>query len=121
MKRWSTKRANRDLHDILCRVPDFHHTATNTATVKTVSAAMWDLHAAHTIASLVMKALVCPDPDPDFGDFGHQENLRDQALEALAWGQKWVKYREKHGWSNDTVILFKRQIPAINMAKPVNG
>ena len=70
------------------------------ATVAGIASYARDVDIYKMISIKVLNALAAPNPHPTFGDDGYQSEMREDAIEALIWGESWIQWRVKHGWTS---------------------
>lgn len=99
--KWSDKAVLRRLRNIASEVPGAGF-GTQSATISGVASFAVDAAAWMTLNRAVLDGVLAPKPHPMFGDDGYQDACREKALEALAWGEAWIAWRNADQWGRRT-------------------
>lgn len=95
--KWSDKAVLRRLRNIASDVPGAGF-GTQSATISGISSFAVDAAAWMELNRKVLDGVLAPRPHPEFGDDGYQDARRQEALEALAWGEQWIVWRKADQW-----------------------
>lgn len=99
---WNNKEALRQLRAIMDRCPAPAGKGTQSASIRGLVAYAHDQECVRAISRSVISAVLAPNPHPLYGDDGYQESMREDATDALAWGESWLSWRGKHDWDEET-------------------
>ncbi len=95
--KWSDKAALRRLRDIGSQIPAAGF-GTQSATISGISSFAADAACWMEVNRVVLDGVLAPPPHRMYGDDGHQHHCRELAMEALAWAEAWIEWRNADQW-----------------------
>lgn len=108
---WSTKTALQRLEGLVTAVPKpIAGGGTQSASSSGFIGYALDMQILQEVVRVVLVASTCREPHPQLGDDGHQREVRDRAIKALFWCERWIELRNREGWEPKR-FTFMQEIP----------
>lgn len=108
---WNQKAVMRRLRAVARAIPGTNlGGSTRSVAITGLAAYAIDAGIGLKLTDTVLSALLCRAPHPEFDD-GHREEMRERALEALDWAEKWQAWRNRNDWDSSARVMWLGELP----------